>query len=140
MSRTRRRRKTTALAKAAELSMAVPQVIALRTLRMMSAGASPSARDRKELSRMGTEKVQAFWESVHAMNMQVARASQEYALHAMRQALSAWASPWAMLSYWSAPRPLTQKQLRRSMGKIVAAGMGPVHKRATANARRLRRS
>jgi hypothetical protein len=100
----RRRRRTGSLTKAAELSILAPQVIALRSLRM---------NDRRELGRMGTEKVLAFWESMSAMGLQMAKAQQECALFAMRQ----WWSPW----------------------KIFDKALGPVHKRASANARRLGR-
>jgi hypothetical protein len=97
----RRRRKSTAV-KAVELSIAVPQVIAHRTARMLAAGASPSARDQLEFQRMSTEKVFALWESMTAMYMQ------------------AWLTPF-------------------TAAKIMAKGMDPIHRRATANARRLRR-
>jgi len=69
--------------------MVAPQVVALRTARMLTAGINPSARDRRELERMGTEKVLAFWESMNAMGLEMAKAQQQYALVAMRQ----WWSP-----------------------------------------------
>ena len=121
----RRRRRTGALAKSVALSIAVPQVVALRTARLLAAGANPDARDRREFHRMGTEKVFAFWESANAMGLQMAKAQQEYALFAMRH----WWSPWA--SPWSAAATAT---------KILEKGLGPVHKRASANARRLRKA
>jgi hypothetical protein len=96
----------------------------MRTARMLAAGASPDARDRREFQRMGTEKAFAFWESMNAMGLQVAKAQQEYALFAMRQWWSPWMSPWSMAA---------------SATKIFEKGLGPVHKRASANARRLRR-
>ncbi|MFL6564423.1 MAG: polyhydroxyalkanoate granule-associated phasin [Burkholderiales bacterium] len=110
--------------KAAELSIAAPQVAALRVARMLAAGVNPSARDRREFERMGTEKVLAFWESMNAMGMEMAKAQQHYALLAMRQ----WWSPW--LSPWSAAA---------SAARVLDKGLGPVHRRASANARRLRR-
>jgi hypothetical protein len=85
----RRRRRTGSLTKAAELSVLAPQ------------------------GRMGTEKVLAFWESMSAMGLQMAKAQQECALFAMRQ----WWAPW----------------------KVFDKALGPVHKRASANARRLGR-
>jgi hypothetical protein len=108
-----RRRKT--LSKAVQLSLIAPQVIALRSLR---------THDQREMQRMGTEKVLAFWESMNAMGLQVARANQEYALFAMRQWWSPWMTPW---------------QMAHAAGKVLEKGLGPVHKRAAANARRLRR-
>jgi len=110
--------------KAAELSIAAPQVVALRAARMLAAGVNPSARDRREFERMGTEKVLAFWESMNAMGLELAKAQRQYALLAMRQ----WWSPW--LSPWSAAAGAT---------RVLEKGLGPVHRRASANARRLRR-
>jgi hypothetical protein len=106
------------------LSLAVPQVVALRTARMLAAGASPSARDRREFERMGTEKVLAFWESMSAMGLEMAKAQQQYALLAMRQWWSPWVSPWSAAA---------------SAAKVLDKGLAPVQKRASANARRLRK-
>jgi hypothetical protein len=114
MRRTARRR-TRSFSRAAELALVAPQVIALRSLRML---------DRREMQRMGTEKVFAFWESVNAMGLQMARANQEYALFAMRQWWSPWMSPW---------------QAAEAASKVLEQGMRPVHRRVRANARRLRR-
>jgi len=91
---------------------------------MLAAGANPDARDRREFERMGTEKVLAFWESMSVMGLEMVKAQQEYALFAMRQ----WWSPW--VSPWSAASRAT---------KVLEKGLGPVHKRASANARRLRK-
>jgi hypothetical protein len=104
--------------------MAVPQVVAMRSARMLAAGANPSARDRREFERMGTEKLLAYWESMNAMGLEVAKAQQQYALFAMRQWWSPWVSPWSMAA---------------SATRILDKGLGPVHKRASANARRLRK-
>lgn len=73
---------------------------------------------------MGTEKVFAYWESMNAMGLQMAKAQQEYALFAMRQWWSPWVSPLSMAA---------------AATKVFEKGLGPVHKRAVANARRLRR-
>src|SRR5262245_57800598 len=110
--------------KAAELSLAVPQVVALRTARMLAAGANPSARDRRELERMGTEKMLAFWESMNAMGLEMAKAQQQFALSAMLQWWSAW---------------VRQLSAEASAVKVLDKGLAPVHKRVLANARRLRK-
>jgi hypothetical protein len=96
----------------------------MRTARMLAAGANPSARDRREFQRMGNEKVLAFWESANAMGLQMAKAQQEYVLFAMRQWWSPWVSPWSMAA---------------SATKVFEHGLGPLHRRASANARRLRK-
>jgi len=111
--------------KAAELSIAAPQVVALRAARMLAAGVNPSARDRRELERMGTEKVFAFWESMNAMGLEMAKAQQQYALRATLQ----WWTPW--LNPWSAAASAT---------RVLEKGLAPVHRRAAANVRRLRKA
>ena len=82
-----RRRRTRSLTKAVELSLVAPQVIALRSLR---------THDQREMQRMSTEKLLAFWESMNAMGLQMAKAQQDYALFAMRQWWSPWMTPWQM--------------------------------------------
>ena len=131
---TRRNRKTKSFAlQAAELAVAVPQVVAHRVTRMAISGASPSARDRKEFHRMGTEKFAAFNESWNAMAVQAFRANQQLALAFMR---SLW-YPWA------GRRPsvrATSMRLNNAALGILGKGMAPVHRRAVANAKRLGRS
>jgi hypothetical protein len=101
MRRTRRRR-TGSFARAAELSLLAPQVIAMRSLRM---------HDQVEMQRMAMEKVFAFWECAGAMSLQMAK-------------WSPWMSPW---------------QAAAAGRKVLEEGMRPIHRRAAANARRLKR-
>jgi hypothetical protein len=148
----RKSRSTTAsLQKLAELSIAAPQVVAIRTARMMAAGAQPDARDRAEFARMSTEKVQAFWESMFGMGRQMILTNQEYASRAFSQWTRVWMTPWWLnasllksgglprFPRWSGSLLPTRTQQRRAISKVVAKGLAPVHKRATANARRLKR-
>ena len=72
---------------------------------------------------MGSEKVLAMLESMNAMGLQVAKAQQEYALFALRNWSLPWMTPWSMAV---------------SASKVLEKGLGPLHKRASANARRLR--
>lgn len=148
MPRTVRRSKTGAMSQAAEIAMAAPLVIALRSARMLAAGVEPNARDRREFRRMGVEKGQAYVESMNAMAMQTYR---ECVLHAMRLWWAACCSPRTMLSWCSTPRSRTmsvplfgfsaqsQKEFQRSFLKVLERGLMPVHRRATGNARRLMR-
>jgi hypothetical protein len=130
----RRNRRTKSLAiQAAELAVAAPQVVAHRVARMAIAGASPSARDRKEFHRMGAEKLAAFHESWNAMALQALRANQRLALSFMR---SLWYP-------WGGTRPsvsATSKQLNHAVLGLLGTGMAPVHRRAVANAKRLGRN
>jgi hypothetical protein len=144
--------RTRTMVKMAELAIAAPQVVAMRTARAMAAGAAPTTSDRTEFVQMSTEKVQAFWESMFAMGVQIARTQQEYAQTIAVQCCRAWSTPW-----WAvASRPFlpgmsalpraaalvtgpSKRQRERAVQGLVAAGLGPIHKTATANARRLAR-
>lgn len=106
--------------KAVELAFATPQVMTHRMARIAVAGAPPSPRDRREFHRMGAEKIAAFYESWNAMFLALLRANMNLAL-----------SPFQF--WWSSGRGW-----RTSMG-VLDAGLAPIHRRATANARRLRR-
>jgi hypothetical protein len=86
-----------------EMLTASGQVIGHRVTRMAVAGPKPSARDRREFTRMGSEKLQAAGQSGWAMAAQMQ---------------TAW---------W------------RSWMQLMLAGLAPVHRTATANARRLGR-
>jgi len=99
---------------------------------------------------MSTEKVQAFSESMTAMAAQIYRTNQEWSILALRQWWTACTRSWLSLA-GGALRPgisfaplsgpvATQKRLQRSVATIIEKGLSPVHKRATANARRLSRS
>ena len=115
MARTKRTNAAT-LVKMAQLAVAAPQVVAIRTSRMLAAGANPGAADRAEFSRMHTEKVQAYWEAMFGM-----------ATQASLQWLRLWTTPFSSSAG------------QRAAASIVTAAVKPVHKRATANARRLGR-
>ena len=103
---------------AAELAIAVPQVMAHRLTRMALAGAQPNARDRREFDGMKQEKVVAMWQSGFAMSLGMMQASQK-----------AWL---AMLTGTRVPMVDTQR--------ILSQALAPVHRKATANAKRLART
>ena len=153
MRRVKRSRRAGSITKVAELATAAPQVVAIRTARMLAAGAHPGATDRAEFSQMRTEKVLAFWESMFAMGAQIVRTNQEYARTAALQWCRLWTTPWWLSAYRPAsqapaslPRAAaliagpTPRQRQRAVSKLAEAALTPVHKRATANARRLGRT
>jgi hypothetical protein len=110
-----------------EIGFAAPQVIAQRTARMALAGHSPSARDRREFARMGLEKAEAFHESWLAMGwrlwqMQAAAATQWWGQWLRQGPQMALAAEQPLLQAWP---------------QILASGLKPVHRRVTANAKRL---
>ena len=120
----------TSMARLTELSLLAPQVMAARAARMAL------GTDTEGLRRMGDEKVQAYWESVNGMGMQVLKAQQEFAVLAMRQWMTAWTVPLTMAGMVSNSHA-QQKQLRRSMEQVIEQGMIPVGRQVRSNLRRL---
>ena len=111
----------------------MPQVIAHRVARMALAGASPSARDRKEFQRMGSEKITALNEAWGAMAVEAFRANQKMTLSFMQSLWFPWLRP--MPTVKSASR-----QMRTAALGILGEGMAPIRRRAVSNARRLGRA
>ena len=124
----RRRKSSSLAAHSIALGFAAPQVIAHRMARMAMAGASPSARDRKEFHLMGTEKILAASEAWNAMAAQTVLENQKLALSFMQ---SLW-FPWMRQTDAST-------QLSDAAMSILGKGMAPLSRRAVANARRLAR-
>ena len=138
-----------------EMMFASSQVIAHRTDRMRTAGSSPNAVDRQEFSLMKQEKVDAAFESAQAMALESVFASQRYAAFAFGQfftgmpALLSLALPGTARQVSERRVRLVRSTVNRSAlaanklstatGKIVQKGLTPFGKRATANAKRLKR-
>ena len=120
-----------------EISLATPQVIAHRTSRMMTAGPMPNERDRREFIRMGQEKVEAFGESWLAMGLRLWQAQQAAMIDAMQQGMRLWSAPWSAPA--RAATPAVHHQAARALSNVIGSGMAPVHRRVTANAKRLAR-
>jgi hypothetical protein len=112
------------------LGIAVPQVVAQRLARMAIAGASPSASDRKEFARMGTEKIAAFHQSWNAVALHAVQAYQQWVMSWM---LQVWL-PWSLPKF-SMKRARLDPRAVQALGKAVA----PFRRRAVANAKRLSR-
>jgi hypothetical protein len=123
-------------AQAAELALAVPQVVAHRLARIANAGASPSARDRKEFARMVSEKHAAFAESWQAMAMQALHSQQAFAAALARTALT----PPARRRKAASHSLSLQLQMQQAALALFGKGLAPVHRRAVANAKRLGRT
>jgi hypothetical protein len=116
------------------LSLAAPQVVAHRLARMAASSSTPSARDRREFTLMGVEKVAAFYESWAAMGLAAFTAQQ-----AMLQSM--WRSAALLPLGLSRPASLlpTPAALTAHTVRVVSQGLAPVHKRAAGNAKRLGR-
>jgi hypothetical protein len=119
--------------KAAELSFAVPEVVAHRMTRMALSGSKLSARDTREFERMMTEKGIAFADAWTAMAMQAARANQAVAASRFRSFLSVARGGTAYSTTSAA-------QLHKAALGVLSKGLSPVHRKAVANAKRLRRT
>lgn len=134
MTASRRRSTSKHMAtQAAELAVAVPQVVAHRMLRMALAGGTPSARDRREFRLMGAEKMAAFQESWTAMWLEALRAQQQFSLSLLQPLWFPWAVAWPS-------RHLSAARLQRAALGVLGKGVAPVHRRAVANAKRLGRT
>ena len=116
-----------------ELAMAAPQVIAHRMARIALAGTSPSARDRAEFQRMGTEKLEVAGEAWTAMAAQALSENQKFTIRFMQSLWFPWMHP-AMT-----PTSVSRQMNEAAIG-ILGKGMAPVRRRAVENAKRLGRS
>jgi len=121
---------------ASELMLAAPQVVAHRLGRMAVAGHRPSAKDQREFQRMGAEKLAAFGEAWQAMTLQALRSNQQLAASMMR---SWWPTAAARSGKSAAPLAQAAAQWQQAALDILGQGIRPVHRRAVANAKRLRR-
>ena len=101
-------------AKTAEMLLSSGFVINSRVNRLAKAGPLPSARDRKEFMLMGAEKAQAAQESLLAVYPRMAAAG-------LAMMTGAWRPAHAL----------------HESARIAHAALAPVHRKATANARRL---
>lgn len=127
---TRSRKLKSIGSKSTELALAVPQVMAHRLTRMAIAGPALSSRDRKEFSLMVAEKNAALAEAWTAMATQAWRANQALALSMMR-------SLWSPSAWRTNPSSAVASQMQNAALGILGKGLAPVHRKATANARRL---
>ena len=120
----RTRRATSTAVKLAELGVAAPQVIAHRLTRMVLAGPTISARDRKEFTGMIVEKQAAVAQAWTAMFAEGVRLQQQLALS---------------LFTGATPRQHAA-QAKSGASRIASTGLAPFHRKAVANAKRLART
>jgi hypothetical protein len=131
----------------AEMLLASAQVIAIRTTRAAVADPRHRRRDRRELMLMGQEKLAAGTESLARMNAQWLGLGMHYAVFGWNQWL-AWGRLLSPLGMLSAPAAMQAAMLSntklvsttlRSTARVAEQGLKPIHRRATRNARRLRK-
>ncbi|MGH6610247.1 MAG: polyhydroxyalkanoate granule-associated phasin [Burkholderiaceae bacterium] len=124
MSKRNRRNALRLGTQATDLMFAVPHVMSHRLARLGAKNAGSSRRDQREFARMSAEKFAALGESWTAMALQMMKANQQLA--------SAWMfAPW--------PLSRAAAQMQSIALQTLVSGVAPVHKRAVANSRRLRR-
>ena len=131
MSSRHRRKVSTIARQSAELALAAPEVMTHRLTRIYLSAGRPSKRESAELQRMATEKVAAVSAAWNAMAMELLRAYLRLAVF-----------PTAFITSTSsrqAARALSAHTIHTAAA-VTAAGLAPVHRRATSNVRRLRRS
>jgi hypothetical protein len=144
-----RSRNTASTRKIAELAVAAPQGVAVRTRRMLAGGANPPAADRAAFSMMGRDKLAAAAQSVFAVAAHMVKTQQEYARAAAVQWWKLWTTPWLL----GASQPVVQTLAAPPQAALAAApppacrpapargrqarrtAVTPVHKRATGKAR-----
>ncbi len=140
--------------KTGEMMAASAQVIGHRTQRMAMASTPPSARDQREFALMSTEKVAAVTESAQAVALKMMTMNPWLMPNALRHMTSATSAMLAVSTSRTAGELIArQTRLAEVLLKSTAAatnitstaadlasqGMKPLHSRATANARRLRK-
>jgi len=143
---------TDIMLKSGEMMAASAQVIAHRTGRLASAATPPSKRDRREFALMGQEKMDATLESAQAVGRRLLATDPLLAVRAGRHLFSVGAAMLSLASSRNAAQMLARHaRLMRvaaasssTIAKVSTASAGlasgalkPVHRRATANAKRL---
>lgn len=138
--------------KTAEMMTASAQVIGHRTKRMATAGPTPNARDRREFSLMGQEKMEAASESVQAMAKHMTTINQQIGAQAVSQMLAGATDILSLATSRTAGQAVARQarlirtltrgavsapRLSSSAARLAQRGLKPIHSRATANAKRL---
>ena len=142
--------------KALQTTTAAAQVIAIRTTRMATAGLNPTAADQREMTLMGAEKVDAFTRAGQALASGAAPLFAGLAGQALRTGVDLFnASARLAASRTLAQTMARQRELADTLmrgapaaqhgaastatAKLAHRTLAPVHRKATANARRLTR-
>lgn len=112
----------------ASLAQHAPSVVSRRVARMTDG--PTSAADRREAQRMGTEKIAAFQEGWMAMTSEM-----------LVQQQQAWSALWLSAGNAWRPEAALQWWMRSVVGadRVMAAGLQPITRKVSENARRLSR-
>lgn len=140
--------------KAMQMSTAAAQVIAIRTTRMAVAGMNPTAADRREMTLMGAEKVDAFSRAGQALARGALPLVAGMAGQAFKGSLDLFDATSRLASSRTIPQTMArQRQLADTLmrnapgaqhgaasdatARLAHRALAPVHRTATANAKRL---
>ena len=140
--------------KIAEMSVASASVIGHRTNQIAKAGPVPAARDRAELARMASEKIEASIESAVAMGRRatathINRSARTFglmlesgaaliSLYGSRNSSQFFARQ-ASLTKTLAQLGTSAVDLSNSTTRLATLGLAPIHSRAVAHAKSLGR-
>lgn len=140
--------------KTGEMMLASAQVIGHRSARIAAAGPLPDARDRREFTLMGQEKIEAAAESALAAGMRMMALNQQIGTMVRRQWIGGAGGAFALVMQpalaLSGRRQAAllraamlnsgalASKLANSAAQVAQHALRPVHARATGNARRLR--
>ena len=140
--------------RSAEMMLAAVEVIGRRTHRMAVAGPNPSARDRREFTRMGAEKIAAAQASALAVQSHLMTMPWQLGLRCWRDALAVSSAAVRVGRSRTAAEAIASTgrltkaastasrraaHLSTAAARLAAGALEPVAQRATANAKRLRR-
>ena len=140
--------------KAMQMSSAAAQVIAIRTTRMASAGLNPTAADRREMKLMGAEKVDAFSRAGQVLATGTLPLVAGMAGQAIRTSLDVLAATSQLAASRTIPQTMArqckladtlmraapnaqQGAASTATARLAHRALAPVHRKATANAKRL---
>ena len=108
----------------AELGVAIPQVVAHRLTRIALSNPTPSARDRREFTGMVVEKQVAVFQAWTAIALETWR----------------WQQSFAMSLLTGATARQHHATARSAADRMAGGAIGPFHRKAVANAKRLART
>jgi len=141
--------------KSGEMLLASAQVIGHRSHRIALAGPTPNARDQRELTLMGQEKIAAAAESAQAMAMSMMKLNQQIGELAFRQMLTGASAMMSLAASRTAGQSVARQarlvrdtlansaaatsQLSSAVARLADKGLKPIHSRTKGNAKRLAR-
>ncbi len=118
------------------------------------AGHTPNARDRREFALMGQEKLEAGTKSAQAMAAHILAMGEPWGASAYRDGLRNYAALVSFANSRTASQAITRQaallhalsqsalgmaQASTSVTALAHRGLGPIHAKAVANAKRLRK-